>query len=275
MDGWVVEAEAWLIADILIANGARKMERHDAIPPRFRPAASPVPPTLGGLPVSPHPPARYPSPSAPWSPEAGAKVPQKSPAARLDVYAQYSNPIPADHSHRSPDTSGSDAEGVVTPPEVDIQRWPSGKRKPVLPIGPSEAMDNDGSGYDDPQVSVAGSPASAPSDRLRVGEGPIPPTKDRPSSGEILQPSPRRDTIHNIVETYRDSMMTASSDLDGSDLSSRNDQEGEYASRFKEEELVPPPKIGGPVFDLTPGREPSPARYKHGEPLHFGESEVS
>jgi len=29
--------------------------------------------------------------------------------------------------------------------------------------------------------------------------------------------------------------------------------------------LLPPP----PMFDLTPGREPSPARYKHGEPLHF------
>ncbi|WVR08331.1 hypothetical protein IAU60_005384 [Kwoniella sp. DSM 27419] len=34
----------------------------------------------------------------------------------------------------------------------------------------------------------------------------------------------------------------------------------------------PPDK--GMLFDLTPGREPSPARYKHGEPLHFvGEEE--
>jgi hypothetical protein len=32
--------------------------------------------------------------------------------------------------------------------------------------------------------------------------------------------------------------------------------------------LEPP----GMVFDLTPGREPSPARYRHGEPLQFGES---
>jgi hypothetical protein len=34
-----------------------------------------------------------------------------------------------------------------------------------------------------------------------------------------------------------------------------------------ESELEPP----GMVFDLTPGREPSPARYRHGEPLQFGE----
>jgi hypothetical protein len=32
-------------------------------------------------------------------------------------------------------------------------------------------------------------------------------------------------------------------------------------------ELTPPAL----VFDLTPGREPSPARYKHGEPLQLGE----
>ena len=36
-----------------------------------------------------------------------------------------------------------------------------------------------------------------------------------------------------------------------------------------EMERLSPPNM---VFDLTPGREPSPARYKHGEPLSFGES---
>ena len=36
------------------------------------------------------------------------------------------------------------------------------------------------------------------------------------------------------------------------------------------QQLKPPERL----FDLTPGREPSPARYKHGEPLHFvGEEE--
>lgn len=39
-------------------------------------------------------------------------------------------------------------------------------------------------------------------------------------------------------------------------------------SAYSIDDTFPPP----PIFDLTPGREPSPARYKHGEPLHFGKS---
>jgi hypothetical protein len=142
------------------------------------------------------------------------------------------------------------------------------------------------------------------------GLPPVPPVKDRSMSPEVLAPRPRsgrqRDTIHDIMETYqRDSIMsgkTLSSEYDESDDTAdygrstgavphsteepfkpvqsqtkpisggmmplgkelpRSSAKGEG-----EEALVPP----GPIFDLTPGREPSPARYKHGEPLQFGES---
>lgn len=80
------------------------------------------------------------------------------------------------------------------------------------------------------------------------------------ASTEISSPTPQQDTIHNIVGTdNRDSMLSASS----------TDQPGSEAlTDVEEEDMLAPP---GPIFDLTPGREPSPARYRHGEPLQFGE----
>lgn len=112
----------------------------------------------------------------------------------------------------------------------------------------------------------------------------------------IVAPKPRiagsRDAIFSIVDNYRDSRHTDHTQF--SELSEAYDgveRDSTYASErgttydpresviertyaserinsaySLEDEFVPPP-----IFDLTPGREPSPARYKHGEPLHFGE----
>ncbi|OWZ45114.1 hypothetical protein C356_03199 [Cryptococcus neoformans c45] len=47
----------------------------------------------------------------------------------------------------------------------------------------------------------------------------------------------------------------------------RDRETGTEGEEKGDEVLRPPaPEM---IFDLTPGREPSPARYKHGEPLHF------
>lgn len=312
-----------LIVDILIANGAKRMDRQDAVPPRSRPTATAVTPVQGGLPVSPHPPARQLAPDA-----AHGSAQSRRDA---DVYTQYIDPAPADFgANHSPETSGSDAEAVMTPREKgEVQRWPSNKRKPVPPIEPDphDAVEelhesHDGHGhvhdpydrdhgvdsYDRHDGTAYPSRDIAYSDNDRFSytsersEGPIPPIKDRPILGEVIAPRPQRDTIHNIVDTYRDSVMTTSSEQDDSEISFRHEGETEYTSRFKddphlvspekrgrgegeeevlvdrtkgqeverEEEELGMPKMGGPVFDLTPGREPSPARYKHGEPLQFG-----
>jgi hypothetical protein len=111
-----------------------------------------------------------------------------------------------------------------------------------------------------------------------LNEAPVPPIKDRPVLGEVLAPRPQRDTIHNIVDTYRDSVITTSSEQDDSydhyqedeSLPAMEEKTTIQAAGSVDDEDLTPPKLGGPVFDLTPGREPSPARYKHGEPLHFG-----
>lgn len=120
---------------------------------------------------------------------------------------------------------------------------------------------------------------------------------------EILSPSPQRhrpDTIANIVDNYRRSgaaspvsSVNSLSDVfleTDPNAAYRGDPTGTVASwkaqmaaattsryLFEAErrdvlsELLHPP-APPPIFDLTPGREPSPARYKHGEPLHFGKS---
>jgi hypothetical protein len=105
----------------------------------------------------------------------------------------------------------------------------------------------------------------------------------------IIAPIPTRDTIHGIVSTYgqRNSMVSYDSRYDDSDASidpslgtspnskrtAKTDGEEEEGESGKDqfEELKSPLHPPVPTFDLTPGREPSPMRYRHGEPLHFGE----
>ncbi|WOO79409.1 uncharacterized protein LOC62_02G002931 [Vanrija pseudolonga] len=127
----------------------------------------------------------------------------------------------------------------------------------------------------------------------------------------LVAPKPRvasqRDALFSIVDGYRDSAATNNTDFtefsedaayggidDNRDsyiertyASERTNsayggerdsviervfaQERQNSANVADEYGLNPP---GPIFDLTPGREPSPARYKHGEPLHFvGEEE--
>lgn len=141
------------------------------------------------------------------------------------------------------------------------------------------------------------------------------------SPPEIIAPTPRRDTIHNIIDRYdsesflsADTLISEGEDEDepldehdvhrgggfslqhsdacadeeermggehgpdGIDLHATDDaikfgKSGEHGENGEDDgdvdvDLIPP----GPIFDLTPGREPSPARFKHGEPLRTGES---
>lgn len=99
----------------------------------------------------------------------------------------------------------------------------------------------------------------------------------------LVAPIPVRDTIHGIVSHYgrdhRDSMISYDSEYDESHTtnmsmspgSSRPPRKSEDEERDDGlEELHSPVVPPAPLFDLTPGREPSPMRYKHGEPLQFG-----
>lgn len=142
-------------------------------------------------------------------------------------------------------------------------------------------------------VSMRRHPISPPeSPTTPVASGPAPPSKGLPTSSSyegLISPQPRiagqRDAITSIVDHYgegaaasnRDSQATEYSEGDAyGGMARESFIERTYASErinsaySLEEDLQQPP----PIFDLTPGREPSPARYKHGEPLHFvGEEE--
>ena len=126
---------------------------------------------------------------------------------------------------------------------------------------------------------------------------PVPPPVPEREYREVplVAPIPVRDTIHGIVSHYgrdlRDSMVSYDSEYD--DQQSQRSQQSHVTvnqspssnhpvrrsldeDREQEtdgmEELHSPSPVVPPVplFDLTPGREPSPMRYRHGEPLQFG-----
>lgn len=98
---------------------------------------------------------------------------------------------------------------------------------------------------------------------------------------ELIQPRPRQHSDHgamaSIVDGYsRDSVADdVYGGLQRDSIFSQTYASERGDSVYERESMdtgvggvddLPPP---GPIFDLTPGREPSPARYKHGEPLQF------
>ncbi|GMK54845.1 hypothetical protein CspeluHIS016_0114310 [Cutaneotrichosporon spelunceum] len=140
----------------------------------------------------------------------------------------------------------------------------------------------------------------SPQDELSVGD----PNRNTAhlAYDEIVSPKPRmasdRDAIFSIVDHYGDQRGSQGTESSTSDnayggIANRDSViedtyaservnsaydgverhsviEDKYAaervnSAYSIDDTFPPP----PIFDLTPGREPSPARYKHGEPLHF------
>ncbi|BEI86684.1 hypothetical protein CcaverHIS002_0700300 [Cutaneotrichosporon cavernicola] len=139
-----------------------------------------------------------------------------------------------------------------------------------------------------------------PEDELTVGD----PNRNTAhlAYDEIVSPKPRmagdRDAIFSIVDHYGDQAgshgteSSSSEDVYGGIVNRDSVIEDTYTSErvnsaydgiernsvieekyaaerlnsaYSVDDTFPPP----PIFDLTPGREPSPARYKHGEPLHF------
>ena len=68
---------------------------------------------------------------------------------------------------------------------------------------------------------------------------------------------------------YDDSDASIIDPSPGKTNKTRESDETEQEDQF--EELKSPLQPPVPTFDLTPGREPSPMRYRHGEPLQFGE----
>ncbi|WVF68828.1 hypothetical protein IAT40_003601 [Kwoniella sp. CBS 6097] len=290
--------EKWM--DILIANGARRMDRQDAeFPPHppNRQAHNGNGQNLG-LPVSPHPPARHGSPNP-----TGAGV----------VDPQHTPPQDHDYAHEVQIDQATPRAG---PPE----RQRSIKRKAVPGAVPSQdpPISDDDATFEPLSPTSQDSRFTYSSDHQDESDFNREQGRyDRYDNPELLHPTPRReiqiqprDTIHGIVDQYehnRDSSMTVESDPDLEPVvEEERDDEGYFDqghgymtstmsnrrmsedSRFDDVDgsqhevaevsgdggagaghatLEAPEK--GMLFDLTPGREPSPARYKHGEPLQF------
>jgi hypothetical protein len=188
---------------------------------------------------------------APISPD-----PYSSPNAHTHEWTGSTSANTNTHTHEWSGSTAQTSEDDTSHELITPQRSNSGRRKPVPPL--PAGVD----GYS--EDILVPRPRSYDQENLR-------------RSGEIHSPRPQRDTIHNIVDQYShedeeegEGGGTRISILSASTASFGNEEVGKISGereRGREEVDLSPPK---PVFDLTPGREPSPARYKHGEPLHFG-----
>lgn len=93
---------------------------------------------------------------------------------------------------------------------------------------------------------------------------------DETKSVDSARPSFYGGTMDNEAGQYNGFL--GERDEDG-DRETDRDGETETEGEGEGDEVLRPP-APEMIFDLTPGREPSPARYKHGEPLHFGMSRI-
>jgi hypothetical protein len=276
-----------LMTDILIANGAKRMDRQDAQPPRN---LKPPPSVPGGLPPSPRP--TYPN-----LPPANGVGPQHTPELSYDnersAEDESQSIAPAtprasafSHTEVSPRSS----EDREDPYAHGLARRHQGEGNQAY-----NYSDEEEARYftDDPSSAEFTSRSSNETDpRLASGSSHIPPAQ---REIPIIAPKPTRDTLHNIVDQYaqrdstvsyaqRSSMVSYDSQYDDSAASinpdsspsktvktqASNDTEEERGGGDQFEELKSPLSPPVPTFDLTPGREPSPMRYRHGEPLQFG-----
>jgi len=292
--------------DILIANGAKRMDRQEAQPPRN---LKPPPSVPGGLPPSP----RHTHPNLP----PAAVGPQHTPELSYDNdrsaedEAQSIAPAtPRASAFSHTDVSPRSSEDREDPYAHGLARRHQGHEgNQAYNYSDEEELRYS---TDDPSSAEFTSRSSGDTDHPHASSsGHIPPPQ---REIPIIAPTPTRDTIHNIVDQYarrdsnivdqyaqqdsnivdqyaqrnpmvpyaqRTSMVSYDSRYDEDSQASihpdpspsktvktqaSNDTEEERGGGDQFEELKSPL----PTFDLTPGREPSPMRYRHGEPLQFG-----
>ena len=142
----------------------------------------------------------------------------------------------------SPTLKGQPVLEPIVPQTFDLPPSSSISSKPILPNASP------------PPESQAASSAKLP-------EAPSPPPDLGPSIHplEFVSPDSQRETIYNNLDVYNPDSILSSPTSYHSDSDITSDPD--------EHDYLPPPQ---PIFDLTPGRESSPARYKHGEPLEHG-----
>jgi len=269
------------MTDILIANGAKRMDRQDAQPPRNL-----KPPSIhpGGLPPSPRP-------IQPNLPSTNAAGLQHTPELSYDNdrsaedEAQSIAPAtPRASAFSHTEVSTRSSEDHEDPYAHGLARRHQGHESNQA----YSYSDEEEPRYstDDPSSAEFTSRSSNETDTQHTSSSSHSPSAQREIP--IIAPIPTRDTIHGIVSQYaahRNSMVSYDSRYDDDSQASihpdtspsktinsraSNNTEEEEGGGDQFEELRSPLSPPVPTFDLTPGREPSPMRYRHGEPLQFG-----
>lgn len=262
------------------------MDRQDARPPRNLG----VPPTTHGLPASPRPQHHQLPPTPHAAPTQHTPELSYDNERSADDEAHSiapATPRASAFSHEGP--SPRDSEEHEDPYAHGLARrhqgHSPGQEYRYSDEEPRYSTDAPSSGNFTSRSS--GETSDQHTDRERQG-APQPVAHAQQREISIIAPIPTRDTIHGIVSQYaqRHSMVSYDSRYDddsqasismSTDISpnksvgrSRGGEGDEDSGEDQFEELKSPLHPPVPTFDLTPGREPSPMRYRHGEPLQFG-----
>ncbi|WWD20031.1 hypothetical protein CI109_104504 [Kwoniella shandongensis] len=268
------DEEKWM--DILLANGARRMDRQD-VPPPSVPRSQSSHADLGGpmLPdrrrMPPLGPVIVPPPSAVVSqrrhsasestdneitPRFSSVVANKNPIAQTpspaDVYGANEPVSPSEEIHfpqNVPGHSSGSTTKLVAPIPQSLQ-----ERDTIHSF-----VDNYGrrSESDDQVVDIRAE------GKRHSSEGD---NENRGYFDQDHQQEPVDEVAHELT-SRRGSVGSEGKfdDVDDDPITTPTPVH-ESTKHIGDTGVLKSPL---PVFDLTPGREPSPSRYRHGEPLHF------
>ncbi|KAK8849410.1 hypothetical protein IAR55_004742 [Kwoniella newhampshirensis] len=267
------EEEKWM--DILIANGAQRMDRQDAPPLPILPLESAHEKVGGSISA-----ALITKPHTPAPVTIGAATQYPTSPERLDEEITP-RAVESSRKHRTAASANDDG--------------------PLEPASPSEEIHigEKTSALSDPGVTLLRSTKGRDTIHDFVDQYGRSSQVDLEEIVDIRADGKRRsseesdrsyfDQDHHLVHqpflsSHKNISAGTPTEDDGLDEKARSlNEQTEGDGRFEDgdETFVPldmedkenmsvgvlkPPL---PVFDLTPGREPSPARYRHGEPLHF------
>lgn len=233
-------------ADILVASGARRMDTQDMPAPTpvraYQPAGKP------GLPLSPRPPV---SPQPTTVEKAEVSRPQPTRGISVEEF-----PPRAGRVHTAQE---GPSIHVRSPTETAITGFEPGHRHTYSTDSSIDSsMLNTREEGEDAHYSTAASDTSS--------------FAGHPDALAPVSPPRPRDTIHNVIDAYdyRQSYQSTYSqdDFDDSSVDIESPQPSKHIG-FQEAQMTPTKPVMT-AHDLQPTREPSPQRYVHGEPLHFG-----
>lgn len=246
-----VAAKADITTDILVAGGARRMETQDIPLRSFQ--------MLGNKaqPVSPRPVLLHAATKEQQDGVLGWPI--LSPGVSVEEFPH--------------DTTVS-TSARVDPPSIHVR---TAGENTVIGFQPAYPC----ASHEDSLIDLSTLNAHEGSDRENGHSSALSDVSSFAENSDALPPTPTprpRDTIHDVIDSYDLHRQSYESSYAQDDLEVVPDKPGDFiesATKVQDDGQDNTAIFKKPVMsahDLQPIRVPSPQRYVHGEPLHFGKS---